>query len=750
MKQPIIQRASFGLFVILFFTSNLVNAYEVVTHGNITQAAVSQAANYTAFIRDCQLNSGLAINSIMNGSIHEDDGFLLLCRCKYHFYDPTNGRGLNTFLLTAESSLNWGFNGGAALQGNEFSWTEAREYMYNALTATTPEQRNENFQLMFRSVGQIMHLVQDLASPAHVRNDLHLPVGLAGDLYEHYTFDKYDIAWTTGYPTVKLSRFSDFWNFPKGLAVFTNRNFISQGTNFDNFNSSGQLFYDSPQIGHITTKTEFIRNQFGVTVPVEVDYIGNSYQDSYTGETITNDRLTAFSVFDFEAQEILNERVYSVNDFTMESAANILVRHAVGYSAGLLDYFFRGRIDMVKDPNTTGQYLIQNKTAEPMSGTFSLYYDDIGNNRLLVASWSNVTVSPNGQSSSVTFKAPTSPQPKEKGKYILVFQGSMGNEEGTIVGTLVKVNSDPPLYVQFIIWDEPFTIPNRTVYWDIEHDVEVNLSNAELVSSVYSIRNFNDLKERTYTTSSYLTRPCGPDLPEGELVWSGPNPGMIFLQGVATPFGTREVIWKQPCSGDVRTQVFSETWSDRIFGYSFARDNALGYLGINIPAFRSTSVTQDLRSNQITATVMSGGSSQFGIYLFSGGVLNSRIESESFPFEMVRDLCFTCPTQVISESSSGTSLGFEGGGVTLDTFEPHRNWAVTVYGEHNTSQGQRCGILFKGRPDVVHVRIDSFDYTGTQLEHAGNKNLPNLGGFWVSHVDQCPSLEGLVTGELVE
>ncbi len=51
-----------------------------------------------------------------------------------------------------------------------------------------------------------------------------------------------------------------------------------------------------------------------------------------------------------------------------------------------------------------------------------------------------------GKSSSFTFTAPTSPEPKEKDKYILVFQGKMGNEENAVAGKVVSLESD--------IWEE--------------------------------------------------------------------------------------------------------------------------------------------------------------------------------------------------------------------------------------------------------------------------------------------------------
>lgn len=435
---------TFFLAALMLIRHSNVYPYEVITHRNITDEAMGQALNYTRFLNEFQLDVANAENNIKNGSIREDD----LPRPRHHFYDPTNGQGICPVFCVP--SLEWGYKSERLLvENNLYSWTKAREYMHIGLTgkdfngltvATTAAERDQYFQLMFRSVGQVMHLVEDLASPAHVRNDTHLPIpgGTTRDLYEHYALNKYDTTWAFGYPTVKLNQFSDYWNSSLGLAVFTNKNFISQSTNFDDFNLSGQLYYPSPQIDHFTTRTEIVVNQFGVEVPVEVDYGGNTVYDDYAGTTFTNDRLTAFSVFDFDAQEILGERAYSVNDFTAQSAANILVRRAGGYSAGLLDYFFRGQLKIT--PTSNG-LRVKNLSSEPMgSGFIAVYYDDYTLTRHYLAGYAlPAPLNPGDETPLISF---TRPLNNINGRYIVVFQGQLGAEDGAVIGAM----SPGPLY----------------------------------------------------------------------------------------------------------------------------------------------------------------------------------------------------------------------------------------------------------------------------------------------------------------
>jgi hypothetical protein len=53
----------------------------------------------------------------------------------------------------------------------DMGWDNARNYFYSALTEIDPLKRDDNYVKTFRSVGQVLHLLQDMAVPAHVRND---------------------------------------------------------------------------------------------------------------------------------------------------------------------------------------------------------------------------------------------------------------------------------------------------------------------------------------------------------------------------------------------------------------------------------------------------------------------------------------------------------------------------------------------------------------------------------------------------
>lgn len=129
----------------------------------------------------------------------------------------------------------------------------------------------------------------------------------------------------------------------------------------------------------------------------------------------------------------MQRKEVSLDDKCFEDYANLLLPKAVGYSAGLLNYFFRGSIGIELDQNSPDEAVVENLSSERMTGTFSLYYDDSNNNRNFVKGWwlDIMPYSPEYASLSACDLSNLSPKPE---KFILAFQGKMGNETGAVVG----------------------------------------------------------------------------------------------------------------------------------------------------------------------------------------------------------------------------------------------------------------------------------------------------------------------------
>lgn len=155
----------------------------------------------------------------------------------------------------------------------------------------------------------------------------------------------------------------------------------------------------------------------------------------------------------FVAEGVWHERLrlgqtavgdYILTDRVFEDYARKLLPRAVGYSAALLDYFFRGKIDLEPDPNGSGQHLITNRGTETLKGEFNLYYDDAQGNRYPVSLTPAATDGLAPQATmTVSFTPPTTPAPKTPGEYMLVFKGDMG-EEKTVAIAAREIRVPPP------------------------------------------------------------------------------------------------------------------------------------------------------------------------------------------------------------------------------------------------------------------------------------------------------------------
>ena len=105
-------------------------------------------------------------------------------RVRHHFHNPTrtwDQAGLRLAgIQLGQSAVLWGQERQQVL-GGQHSWQDTRASLLRALTAETDAARSSAYAETFQSLGHLLHLVQDMASPAHTRNDSHLTVFGIGD-----------------------------------------------------------------------------------------------------------------------------------------------------------------------------------------------------------------------------------------------------------------------------------------------------------------------------------------------------------------------------------------------------------------------------------------------------------------------------------------------------------------------------------------------------------------------------------------
>jgi len=249
---------------------------------------------------------------------------------------------------------------------------------------------------------------------------------------------------------------------PIGIAEYSNANFFSRGTIFGTF-SSGDYPYPNWDSVSEDINVTVISDPRDPTGQVKRKYfIKNAHGD--TGYRLSTAPFTAKYAIDWgilyeqEFPAILDEYVY--RDY-----AERLIPRAVGYSAGLLDYFFRGKMEVACLPifsdDGTNTFLntirirIKNMTApgETMSdGTFALIcrYNDAGEEKSVrifnVASgelqYDNET--------ELDFYLPMGPEDDRitMAEYqsgvtcTLVFKGTLGNETDAVVGKVFTLGEE--------------------------------------------------------------------------------------------------------------------------------------------------------------------------------------------------------------------------------------------------------------------------------------------------------------------
>lgn len=491
-------------------------AYEIQTH---EQVLTREGANRSVLLTDPRVLRDLGITDsaqrfpdstgdertirglIEVGSRFEDD-ILPVVRVTRHFYNPITGQGLSLPALpTQTSSPDWSLTA-----GQEFSYLSARQYLLDALTRPGAADRKRAFGLTFQTLGHVVHHLQDMAQPQHVRNDVHchllgcLLIGaFAPSLYESWT-NRADVRGSlptdpglAGY-NITSPLFSSTFNSPrrfwhtespgqgsmtmgKGIAEFTNRNFVSAGTNFDKpglfsspvRNESSAVDMDIQQLCANANPPCQNPGLTGV-----ITFYGNTVEDRFTGRSTNNPFASSLSIFDADLRgtagtPLSQPQLFTLNRFNFALAHAFLTPRAVAYSAGLINYFFRGRLDA--EPVGPGTMLVKNLSPEEMQGSFGLYYDDALDVRQPVnitacrVGETDVPVDQGGCAGAtlaaigvdpkagllVTFDAPGNA--KNPGEYMLVFNGRLGEEApeggsvGAVAGKLVSNPYNGVLYV---------------------------------------------------------------------------------------------------------------------------------------------------------------------------------------------------------------------------------------------------------------------------------------------------------------
>lgn len=490
------------MFVLLLGISTSIHAYEVDTHARMTLEAyensILNTINFEAVfgVQNNQLfqprntimnnqgyflpavnGSGVvqeksAKNIIEYGSIAEDDE----TRPFNHFLDPQHGNKKLLPGISTDNSVNWSLEDqNTDISGQWFSLSDAQDFYLNGIIQTKQEDRVYSLGLMFQSIGHVVHHIQDMAQPQHVRDDMHcnhgiclgleLLTGTLADIhqpsaYEDYskqklTVNKIKSLFDQSYYSVAIDYKSsgfvsprDYWlKTNTGMAVFTSENFVTVDTHLRN-NSPFPL--NDISLLSLTSHEEFpLPDGSDVTVNKRalsgadlcgggaicnfnsgiIYFLSRNIYDPVTQQDVLVDKFSTFGLFDDELIKIGMKPVWSMNRFNYESRWNVLIPRAVGFSAGLINHFFRGAINVSSPKADDFRFTLSDFTGQSsntiFNGTVSLYYDNSNTDRVLVpgATW-DVNWTPSQGEISRTFTYPSD----ANGNFVLVFNGTIDNQ----------------------------------------------------------------------------------------------------------------------------------------------------------------------------------------------------------------------------------------------------------------------------------------------------------------------------------
>ena len=316
-------------------------------------------------------------------------------RALNHFYDPYFDRPLTVLSLSlGKKSPDWSLEDAGDVAGQLESYKDARESIYQALTYNQTgipvdakaQVRTGYWASTFYDLGHVIHHIQDMAQPQHVRNDAHCDLGFIDcvGFYNPSRYEAYSAAREGAFTSVGALAVSagpaifpgsadfktprDFWKNAagSGMAEFVNRNFVSQGTNFTMsfFGNVVTSKYPLPRPG--MPQDYSINALFGGVnnVPAKIralcDGAGIDCQMTMY-PTPLSAKASTLSIFDqdleprglsatyndgYSSPTYAVSRLFALNRFNFDDAHQILIPKAVAYSAGLINYFFRGSMDI--------------------------------------------------------------------------------------------------------------------------------------------------------------------------------------------------------------------------------------------------------------------------------------------------------------------------------------------------------------------------------------------------------------------
>ena len=440
---------------------------------------------------DPEITTRSALDWLKTGSQLEDKILITQYRPRHHFHDPNRNAGLDNktdhsewreygpaywsnykFDFTGESALDWAIYGSSDKipSTNLETWDLARRRFYNAVTYTTKSDRDKNMAMAMLSLGSVTHLLEDMGVPAHTRNDFlfgHYRNWLTGFVFrwgndlEDYVEGRVisnggQSPWSGSTPVAfdKLAKYFDadvyFGGYLGNGILPPNTWGLSECSNY-------QFLSTSTMFGCSGTKYQFPHPDKENTPPNMLVSVPDGYKVYFNGSNygvphIARESYTHYVATGWDCTSSVIDRTNTTDDVGVsEDYANITIPRTINYATGLINYFFRGKLNAEKSGCVNGkiEITITNKSTNSSvnqtikGGTFSLYWDDSSGNRTQVSDFTvyrpgTQPVAGNEWNSSTqmnydqsTKAALTPPESEDIQQYILVYEGIISATPGS-------------------------------------------------------------------------------------------------------------------------------------------------------------------------------------------------------------------------------------------------------------------------------------------------------------------------------
>ena len=403
-------------------------------------------------------------------------------RFNSHFHDPQKEEaGLDPeldhgFFGTHTNAIKWVLEGENLGLGrtNLYSLKEAFNYYRNSFVSTDADDRKSAQAALFVTLGHIVHILQDLHSPAHTRNDPH-PARDPMEAYfgGHYKEDKgfylrkgefkgefsnLAIEAISEFPSITYPSYKNF--FFKEASI-TSKNFFSDDSfppNFVHFEHPLPDINDIELVADGEIETDIVTGE----ITKAKYYIKPANPTEHSPEFLGIQHIET---------RIVEEGVYLGTDYAvLEDNALILMPRAVGVSEGFFDYFFRGRIeakvtsdgDGIEITNISNPNLVNDPglTNFQTNGVFEVYYKTDTGEHLPLQLLSDLTLGnrlPVDAVHTITGLSTALqnvPNLNEEGNLVILFDGDIGDERDLSNGefgserglAVTKLNVGPNCY----------------------------------------------------------------------------------------------------------------------------------------------------------------------------------------------------------------------------------------------------------------------------------------------------------------